>query len=107
MAKKKQTVEKVDSPIVTERTDWGVQLKIHPFRGIHNAGGSDAMVIHADVSRPQKGRKAEIRYWFNGVTGKSNLSHSELTLWTSSLRSLIDEAQRVGQTLRPPRAIAM
>ena len=100
----KKTTEPIDSPIKAERTDWGVQLTIHPFQGISSANGSDAMRISADVARPRKGRKAEIRYWFSGVIGSPNLTPSEVSLWQTALRSSMAEAQRVGDTMRPAKA---
>jgi len=105
MAKKKPTEEKTASPISQERTDYGFQLKLYPFRGVAS-GGLDAMVIHADVTRPKKGRKADIRYWFSGVVGTSSLSQGQMGQWTMALRNLMDEAHRVGESLRPSRAAA-
>lgn len=92
-----------DSPISQEKTAFGVQLRLYPFRGVAT-GGLDAMVIHADVTRPKKGRKADIRYWFSGVIGTTNLSQSQIARWTMALRNLMDEAHQVGESLRPSRA---
>lgn len=103
MAKTKTEV-KVQSPIESERTIWGVQLKIRPFDGITSAK-SGAMVISADIQRPQrKGRKAEVRIWFSGVSGVPSLTTSEILRWTNSLRALMEEAERVGSKLRVSRA---
>ena len=89
------------SPFTTERTDWGVQLKLHPFEGIDGSKHS-GMVMTADVARPKKERKAEVRIWFSGVSSGS-LSHADTVAWMNSLRGLLTEAQRVGNTMRQSR----
>lgn len=93
----------IKSPISSEKTESGIQLKIHPFEGI-NTTRNGAMVITAEVERPRKGRKAEVRVWFSGVVGGVPLSATEISIWANALRGLQMEAQRVGDSLRPSRA---
>lgn len=92
-------------PISAEKTEWGVQLKIHPFDGITGSRNT-AMVIHANVERPKKNRRAEVRVWFSGVLGGMTLSVGEIVIWQNALRGILDEAKLVGATLRPRRAKA-
>ncbi len=99
------TATAVKKPISSEKTEWGVQLRIHPFEGITGARNS-AMTIQANVERPKKNRRAEIRIWFSGVLGGASLSLGETVIWQNALRGLLDEAQRVGATMKPKRAKA-
>ncbi len=100
MAKKK--TEEPESPISKEKTDYGFDLRLYPFRGL--TGGMDAMVIRAEITRPKTGRKATIKYWFSGVVGAASLTQAQLGLWNMALRSLMDEATKVGESMRPSRA---
>lgn len=88
------------SPISSEKTEWGMKLKIHPFDGITGSkvGG---MVISADVERPKPGRRPEIRIWFSGVVGGASLSLTENGIWMNSMRGLLEEAARVGAAMKP------
>ncbi len=88
-----------DSPFITEKTDAGVQVKIYPFRGIDSTKHGSMFII-ADVKRPKADRRAEVRMHFAGVIG--DLSQTEAVAWISSMRGLLDEAVRVGATLKPP-----
>lgn len=97
------TSSEVKSPIGSEKTESGVRLKIHPFEGINGTRNS-AMVITADVERPRKGRRAEVRVWFSGVVGGASLSMTEISIWANALRGLQLEAKRIGDSLRPSRA---
>lgn len=88
------------SPIASVKTEWGTQLTIHPFDGITGSKMS-AMAISADVQRPKNGRRPEIRIWFSGVVGGTNLSLMENGIWLNAMRGLVEEAQRIALTLKP------
>lgn len=88
-----------NSPFDLEKTDWGVQLKIRPFGGLIGSQNS-AMVITADIFRPEKGKKPEIQLWWSGVSGPA-LSQAEAGYWSNALYAIQEEAKRVSDTLRP------
>jgi len=98
-----------DSPFIMEKIDEVVQIKIRPFEGIESSKHS-SMSITAEVRRAKKDRRAkndrraEVRFIFSGVMGGSSLSQTEASIWIAALRGLMDEAVRVGATLKPPTA---
>lgn len=67
--------------IEREEKQWGVRLVLSPL--------SDMRII-AEVNHPKAGRRAECRFWFDGVPGDGPIKMTELMLWKGGLQLILD-----------------
>ncbi len=80
-----------------EQREWGILLTSQPL------GNRPEMKIRAEVNEPKGDKKPEVRVWFDGVPRDQPLRMTEVNVWNSAMRQLLDQIKDASAELANPK----